>query len=341
MSFVALPGGSCHERFIDNTKASAYLQATFISGGLIYSANRANRTTSMTSLPTIGALGRKSFRVLACALFACMAFSGPSAAQSIQAGDIAPFEVEYEVGNNLINAGTARLSLSRNGDLWQYSLKTRPRGVFKLAGKGHIEEHSSFTLAQTDDGVQLQSQDYSYRQDKERRRQVDAAFDWEQRTLTHVYRGNEVTETFNEPVMDRLTATVFIMNALRNDFEAVELSIFDTDEIKQVAFIHQGEEVLKTPLGNIETIRVVNRNASGGSRETSTWFAPSLDYLPVKIEHHKRGELVARLSLLSLENRVTSLEIGGAMPVEPESDLARQEAERLLREELELEQQEP
>ncbi|MGQ7845338.1 DUF3108 domain-containing protein [Granulosicoccus sp. 3-233] len=290
----------------------------------------------MTRLPLHGALNRTVQPAIAAILLCCFSLLGTASAQSIKAGDIAPFEVVYEVGNNLISAGTARLTLSREGDLWHYSLSTKPRGVFKLAGKGRIDEQSTFVLAGSGDDIQLQPQSYRYRQDNERRRQVDAEFDWDDQMITHVYRGNELTETFNEPVLDRLTATVFIMNALRNDFQEAEMSIFDSGKIKQVAFANMGEEMLSTPLGNIETIRVVNQNASGGSRETSTWFAPSLDYLPIKIEHLKRGELVARLSLLSLDNRVTSLELGGAMPVDEDSELVREEAERLLQEELDL-----
>ena len=72
-----------------------------------------------------------------------------------------------------------------------------------------------------------------------------------------------------------------------------------------------GTESLQTPLGDIETIKVMNRNASGGSRETTTWFAPTLDYLPIKIEHRKRGELVARLSLIRLKNAQSDIDIGG------------------------------
>jgi hypothetical protein len=205
-------------------------------------------------------------------------------------------------------------------DLWSYSLTTKPKGVFKLAGKGYITEQSTFRLAEAGNEVQLQPETYQYRQDDERRRAVDASFDWDKRTLTHVYRGKETTETFTAPVLDRLTVTLLIMNALRNDFDAAEISVFDSGEIKQVAFVNEGIDVLNTPLGQIDTFRVTNRNATGGNRETTTWFAPSLDYLPVKIEHRKRGELVARLSLLRLENRVTSIELGEALPVEEVAD---------------------
>jgi hypothetical protein len=237
-------------------------------------------------------------------------------AQSIQEGDLSAFEVEFEVGNNLINAGTASLLLEQKEDLWHYSLTTKPRGVFKLAGKGNISEVSTFKLVTNNDLTELQPQTYRFRQDKERRRAVDATFDWNSRTIEHTYRGNDVTETFTDPILDRLTVTLLIMNALRHDFQTTELPIFDTGRIKAVEFVYMGPEELKTRLGTIETLRVINRNATGGSRETTTWFAPSLDYLPVKIEHRKRGDLVARLSLIRMKNTDNNIELGNSLPAE-------------------------
>lgn len=234
---------------------------------------------------------------------------GSTNAQYIEPGDVAPFEVVYEVGNHLINAGTAQLSLTQEDDLWTYSLVTKPRGIIKLAGKGKINESSTISFKEVEGKLQIQPQTYQYRQDDERRRAVDATFDWSNSSVVHVYRGKVVTETFDTPVIDRLSATLLMMNALRHEFQAVELLVFDTGRIKTVAFTKDGTETLDTPLGEIKTIRVKNQNAGGGSRETTTWFAPALDYVPIKIEHRKRGELVARLNLLKLNNRVTDIEL--------------------------------
>ncbi|MFK7859056.1 MAG: DUF3108 domain-containing protein [Granulosicoccus sp.] len=230
-------------------------------------------------------------------------------AQTIEPGDIAPFEVVYEVGNHLIKAGTAQLSLTQEDDLWTYSLNTTPRGLLKLAGKGKINESSTIRFTEHDGKLLIQPQTYTFRQDEERRRAVDATFDWENKAITHVYRGEETTETFDTPLIDRLSATLLMMNALRHDFQSAQLQVFDTGRIKTVAFTNTGMETLDTPLGRIETIRVTNENADGGTRMTTTWFAPALDYVPVKIEHRKRGELVARLNLKKLNNRMKSLEM--------------------------------
>ncbi len=271
----------------------------------------------MTSLQLPGALSRTLHNATVGIVLSTLCL-GTATAQSISRGDIAPFEVVYDVGNNLISAGDARLTLSNEGDLWEYSLDIKPKGVFKLAGKGRINEKSTFKLVESDGEVFLHPQSYEYSQDDERRRAVSASFDWNNNNMTYEYRGKTVTESFTDPLLDRLTVTLLIMNSLRHDFVKAELPVFDSARIKQVDFVNEGHESLRTSQGRIDTIRVTNHNSTGGSRETITWFAPSLDYLPVKIEHKKRGELVVRLSLISLENRVTSLELGEALPVDEE-----------------------
>lgn len=271
--------------------------------------NMSSDMSARNSVHTASCVASVIRPLMTAGLMICALSANNAMAQQIEPGDIAPFEVVYEVGNHLINAGTAKLSLTRDEDLWTYSLSTTPRGILKLAGKGQIDEQSTFRLAREDGELLIEPQTYRFRQDDERRRQVDATFDWENKTITHSYRGKEQTESFDKPVIDRLSATLLMMNQLRRGFESAELEVFDTGRMKQVAFTNAGEETLDTPLGEIETIRVINSKIGDSSRQTTTWFAPSLDFIPIKIEQRKRGELVARLNLLRLENRVSDINL--------------------------------
>jgi len=226
-----------------------------------------------------------------------------------QPADFTPFEVEYDVGNNMISAGSATLQLAKQGDEWIYSLKTTPTGVFKLTGKGRIQEVSVFSVSETTDKLQLNPQKYTYRQDKETRRSVDAWFDKNQ--LTYKRRGEEFTESFSDPVLDRLSVTLTVMDELKkNNFEKATLQVFDNGKVKTMLFANEGSETVDTRMGPLETVRVRSNAVGGATRHTTTWFAPALDFVPVKIEQYKRDKLVARLTLTRLSNRVT--ESGGA-----------------------------
>ena len=241
--------------------------------------------------------------MILCFPMACIASSAMAKPlPDIPAKDFNPFEVTYTVGNNVLTAGSARLSLTRQGDEWIYSLSTKPIGVFKLTGKGKIQEVSVIDVIRSGDTLLLHPTRYSYRQDNEKRRSVDAWFNWDANQLTYQRRGEQATAEIGGQVLDRLSITLSVMGALRSGFDQAEVRVFDNGKIKTMEVINEGMETVRTKLGSLETIRVRSRNRDGGSRQTLTWFAPSLNYVPVKIEQLKRGELVARLKLTSLKD---------------------------------------
>jgi len=238
-------------------------------------------------------------------------------AETLQADDIAPFEVVYSVGNNVVTAGSAQLSLEQEGEQWRYELSTRPTGVFKLTGRGRIKETSMFEVVSIEGGAEIRPISYRFRQDEERQRSVDALFDWEDQSIDFTRRGKEDTMAFDTPVHDRLSVTLAIMNALRHGIEQIEFKVFDNGKLKNMRFSNEGRDVLDTSMGKIETLRVKGENADGSSRTSYTWFAPSFDYLPIQLEQRKRDKLVARMSLSRLKNRVGDIEL---KPLEAEAE---------------------
>jgi len=261
---------------------------------------------------------------LACAGLLTSLLGATASAQDaivLSADDLTPFEVSYTVGNNLVSAGSATLMLEeQDAGLWTYSLTTRPTGVFKLTGKGNIQETSLIQFEPVEGGFALQPRSYTYRQDEEKRRAVDATFDRQAGELVWSRRGKSGAFALDEPVLDRLSVTLAVMSALRRGEQRSEYRVFDSGKLKDVVFENQGTEALETSLGTLESVRVLRSNAGGSSRTTVTWFAPTLDFMPVKIEQYKRDELVARLTLTQLKNRVTEIE---RPLIEPEAPVAQ------------------
>ena len=91
------------------------------------------------------------------------------------------------------------------------------------------------------------------------------------------------------------------MEQVRKGFSSAELQVLDGGKIKNMRFINEGTQTLNTKLGTFETV-VVRRVRQGSSRETVTWFAPKLNYVPVQIEQLKKGNLVARLKINKLKD---------------------------------------
>lgn len=212
---------------------------------------------------------------------------------------LVPFLAEYTVGNDTLTAGDAVIELSRTdtGNDWRYSLQTEPRGLFKIAGRGYVQETSTFEIVERPEGNIIQPAFYQFRQDNQSKRSIDATFNWGQNLLYFHHGGTQETATVNDGTLDRMSMTLAMMSNLTADFKDIIIDVFDNGRVKQVELVNEGRDTIDTKLGTLETVIVRTRNVESSSRETLTWLAPSLNNLPVRIEQLKNNDLVARLSI--------------------------------------------
>ena len=76
-------------------------------------------------------------------------------------------------------------------------------------------------------------------------------------------------------------------------------TVADGGHLKTYRATVLGREEISTYLGTLQTVKVGSGLASG-TRQTTLWLAPSLQYLPVQVERQDEGE-VTRMTLLSTE----------------------------------------
>ncbi len=213
-----------------------------------------------------------------------------------------PYSAEYQLGNGALDIGRTSMQLEKLDDHWRFASQTRATGVMKLLMEGEVHERSDFTL--TTEGIRLLN--YAFRDENKSRRDTSASTDWAAGTLAFSYRGRRGTLPLEdiESLHDRLSSGIAVMLALiderlREGGEALRLEVFDGNEIKPMRFAVTGREHIDTPQGEVEALRV-ERLRGEGRRRTLTWYAPSLDYVPVRIEQHKDDKLVVRMSLQKL-----------------------------------------
>jgi hypothetical protein len=80
--------------------------------------------------------------------------------------------------------------------------------------------------------------------------------------------------------------------------------ISDDGKSEPLHFERAGTESLTVPHGKYDTIQVDRQHKS--DRVTTTWLAPELGWLPVRVEQREDGELVARLNLTDLTRETTN-----------------------------------
>jgi hypothetical protein len=207
------------------------------------------------------------------------------------------FEAEYRVVNGSLRVATTVLRLEDRPRGWRYRMTTEADGVFALFLDGAIEDDAAFELHERE------IRPLRYRHDEPGSEDdVEMDFDWsaaEARVRTHEGRR---TLSIEPRTHDPFTVILSVMQHLADGARAVDFpGINDDGEAERLAFEITGRETVNVPFGEFEAQRV--RRIRDDKRSTLTWLAPELGWLPVMIEQRRKGELVARMELESLDGR--------------------------------------
>lgn len=225
-----------------------------------------------------------------------MAGSGFAQSSDSDVVTLQQFSAKYTVENDYITGGKATLSLSKNQqDNFDFILRTKPTGIFKITGKGNITEHAVLPLLSQP--FEASSYSYADKGNSDRNYQINFNRD----DAEFIFKTNEQSQTLAMPAgtLDRLSVTLAVLaEAQKNDrFSSVEIDALDGSRAQKITFTNHGPEQIATGLGNISALRI-SKDRKSSNRETIFWFAQIKDNgptIPVKIEHFKRRKLTMRL----------------------------------------------
>lgn len=208
--------------------------------------------------------------------------------------ELTPHSAEYRVKISVLS-GRLNTRLSRTENGYEANHGIRPTGLARMMSGGTIEEFSSFeSTAQGMVPVRYVSDD-SLTSDKTR---ADVEFDWQNNTITGTVNDQAVEVVLEEFAHDRVSTQYQLMSDLMNGGVAERYVLFDIDEIKILNVTVVGTREIRVPAGEFTAIGIQHQ-AEGSSRTTTMWCVEDLDFLPVLIEQHRRGELKMRASLRS------------------------------------------
>ena len=242
-----------------------------------------------------GVVGLFSALCCACLLFA----SGPAQAES-DAG-LRPFEAEYVLYAKNTKAARVVRSLTRLDDgSYEYRSETKTVGLISLFKKLHIVESSRLALEER----LLKPLFYSYQRTGDRKkREVSIEFNRDAGKIKNTINGDFWHLPMEPAVMDKLLYQLAIMHDLQKGDTPTSYQIADGGGIKTYNFEKLGEEVVETPLGSFNTIKMI-RHRPDSSRKSIFWCAPEFDYLQVKVEHTEKDGSTTVAVLKSLQGEL-------------------------------------
>ena len=208
---------------------------------------------------------------LATGLSATLLFAGVSG----QAFAMSPFQASYQFSYNGKNIGTATRALSNNANHWSYIFAA------KAAAIASATETSHFTL----NNGQIASDNFS-RTSKILVHNDTMTINFNPTAKTITTKKKDKTQSFawKAGALDELNAELQIREDLKGSGLKSNYLIADAKGLDTRRFVKQGTETIKTAYGTYNTVKVVLSH-NNGSKSSTFWLAPQLDYLPVKMAH--------------------------------------------------------
>ena len=220
-----------------------------------------------------------------------------SPAMAAAVGKAAPagsihFDVHY--GSQGFKIGEARHDWRLAGNKYEMSLNLEAKGLAGLFGLQY-EQRSSGTVGPAG----LQPDVFSV--DQRRRKRDSAHFDW---VAGRVSIRREDKERRNEAIASGDQDVLSLWHQVRRfarSAQPVELNVITGKSIKRASLKALGREMLKLPIGEVETLRM-QAQAAGGELDIDIWLSLQHDLLPVRIRitDDEGGVLDQRASMIDL-----------------------------------------
>lgn len=200
----------------------------------------------------------------------------------------------YEVEWTGIALGEGIISLRPDGrGCFDYQSVTQPIALVRWM-YGAPREDSHFCL----DDERIVPLSFAYSIDKRPKDAFRLDFDPAKSAVKVLRQGVVTVRDVPEDAYDRFTIREAIrLWAIRyaagEAADELTLQLVNHDKTKPYRFGIKGRETVDTPAGPVETLRV--DRLDNPKRPAHYWLAPSLDYVPVKIEQYKDGDLELRM----------------------------------------------
>jgi hypothetical protein len=211
-------------------------------------------------------------------------------------------EVVYHFAFHGLSGGDLKLTLKHDAEPehWIYETRADPSFLARLVVSGDSLERSWFRVTPTgvepmryklDDGTPKHGDDAELR------------YDWERGRVSGTVRGGALDLATEPGLQDVMSIRAAPMADLLAGREPHEYAMLDGREIKHYIYSRHGTAKIKTVLGDLETVIIDSdrKGADSHARMWRYWYAPSLNWLPVRIEQREDGQTRMALTVRSLK----------------------------------------
>ena len=210
------------------------------------------------------------------------AFTDDSIAElaiSDNASPINSFEVIFSANFNGLNVeATNRLTQLDNGNFKESLLAKN------MLGK--ISEYSIFDVSNDGQIIPIEHVKQKMFFGRSTQKQL---FDWSKNSLSYSRDGESLEIKIESGYLDVMSHKLQLRKDISNGGKNLSYTVISKGKLKQYHYRLVGHEVLKTPLGPLNTV-LIERVTQSESKYTKIWLASDWDHLIVRLQKMDRGE---------------------------------------------------
>jgi len=214
---------------------------------------------------------------------------------AVHADELEPFEARYAWVWHGMTVAVSTLTLAhRDGD-WVYRSKSEPRGMGRMFSERPTQES---IIRVTDSGAEP----LSYKADDgtpSTAHDADVRFDWARGRVTGVYEDVPIDLPTRAGLQDDLSVQIALMLQLLRGRTPDNFLLLDKDAMREYSYSREGEETLSTSIGKLQTI-IFQSHKQGSPRVNLFWCAPARNYIPLRVEQRRKGEVQWTMQIESL-----------------------------------------
>ncbi|MCK5902988.1 MAG: DUF3108 domain-containing protein [Cocleimonas sp.] len=206
-------------------------------------------------------------------------------AQSVSALPPA-FNATYSVHKGSLYLGDMSLSLHYQGRQYYYNKETQAKGFAALVTKAKIKERVSGAFK----SEQLIPRQYYFQQSTRKDTRTEQT-QFVGQYAKGVYKNKSFNIKLPQRTLDRASLELALANDIRKNKRNLSYNVVERGKLKKYVFRRLGTETINTATGQLLTtkVRVVR---AGNQRSTTFWLAKELGYLPAKILHKEKSDLI-------------------------------------------------
>jgi hypothetical protein len=186
------------------------------------------------------------------------------------------------------NVGTSVFTLERQSESegYVFSSTLQAKGILRLVSPRPVVERSEFVL----EGGSIVPRRFTH-EDGSRKGEDNytVVLDWDSATASISGAGFNRQIPLRRGVLDRASVQVALIQTLAAGRQPESFAVLDDESIDEYAYEFQGRHTITTEIGELDVLRYRQQRA-GSSRHTIIDFAPSLGYVPARIEQIRDGE---------------------------------------------------